>query len=237
MPPLRSGYTRADETFEPAGYPTDTEDRLRNVLLTLFLCTAATLAGAQYDKKNELGLLLGGAVSPDRTITTAVPDPNIGIDTGLTFQATYARRVTNGRGAALYIEVPFVAMPNAFVHSGTNGVPEAYAVLYVTPGLRVKFAPERKVSPWLAVGGGYARFDESSNLQDKTPNPGQIGSNRGALQLGGGVDLRTGLKILLPLDLRFELRDFYSGKPNYNFPTEGSGQHILVFSGGIVLRF
>jgi opacity protein-like surface antigen len=209
---------------------------LRNILFTMLLLCGASLA-AQETRKNELGLLLGATVTPGRTITPAVVDPNINIGTGLTFQATYARRVTNGRTAALYLEVPFVAMPNAYVRSGTNAVPEAYASLFVTPGLRVRFAPTGRVSPWLSLGGGYARFDESSVLQDKTPNPGSIGTNAGALQLGGGLDFRTGVKVVLPLDLRVEVRDFYSGRPNYNFATGGSGQHNVVVSGGLVLRF
>ena len=92
-------------------------------------------------------------------------------------------------------------------------------------------------SPWVSVGGGYARFHESAKRQDGAPNTGRIGSNKGAAQSGGGLDFRTPLRILFPINLRVEVRDIYSGKPNYNVNTGEGFQHNVLFSGGFVVSF
>lgn len=156
---------------------------------------------------------------------------------GITFQATYARRLVGLKAAAISFELPFIAAPNVRVSSTANAVPANYASLFITPGLRVKIRPTAAISPWISVGGGYARFHESAELQDGSPNPGRIGANRGAAQFGGGVDLHPAIKVFFPIGLRVEIRDLYSGKPNYNLSTGGGFQHNLLFSGGLVLTF
>src|SRR5262249_7973504 len=104
-----------------------------------------------------------------------------------------------------------------------------------TPSLRAGFGPSRTISPWISAGGGYALFDESAKRIDGTPNLHGTGGR--AAQFGAGVDIRTPIKVLLPLGLRLEVRDLYSSKPQYNVNTGGGLQHNLVFSGGMVLHF
>ena len=207
--------------------------QLMLALLSVFI--AVGLAEGQVVKKNELGLLLGGPVTPELRIANQ-PD-KVSFGSGIAFQASYARRLRATKAAAIYIEFPFLTVPDIPVFSPANDVPANYASLFVTPGLRVKFHPTGAVTPWLALGGGYARFDESSELQDGSANPGRIGVNRGAAQFGGGLDFRTPVRVLFPIGLRVEIRDFYSGKPNYNQPTGGGFQHNLLFSGGLVVTF
>ncbi|MFB3813511.1 MAG: hypothetical protein ACE14L_05315 [Terriglobales bacterium] len=201
---------------------------------TLFLLlVASAFAGAQ-EEKNELGLLLGSIVSPDPKTAGSAPR-NIDIGAGLSFQATYGRRIA-GDTVAVYLEIPFVAMPNAGVSSSVTEVIEAYASLFVTPGVRVKFAPEGKLSPWLAAGGGYGNFEEGSRNQAG----GAIASHNthtGVLQFGGGVDVNTGVRLLVPLSLRAEVRDFYSASPAFNTAIDRKRQHNVVFSGGFVIHF
>ena len=100
----------------------------------------------------------------------------------------------------------------------------------------MKLAPSQRVSPWLSAGGGYALFDESANRMDGTHNTTR-GTSGGALQFGGGVDIRTPIKVLFPIGLRAEVRDLYTAKPNYNISTGGGFQHNVVLSGGVVLHF
>ena len=60
---------------------------IRKLLLPLALISLVTSAAAD-DHRNEVGLLLGGIVTQDRNL---LPGPGtIDINTGLTFQATYA---------------------------------------------------------------------------------------------------------------------------------------------------
>ena len=44
-------------------------------------------------------------------------------------------------------------------------------------------------------------------------------------------------KGFFPLVLRGEVRDFFTGQPRLNIARSGGGQHNVIVSGGIVLRF
>jgi hypothetical protein len=205
------------------------------LLLAVSLTVVAPAARAQDDQANEVGLLLGAVMTPELALSN--PPGTADFAAGLTFQATYARRLARLPLAQLSLEIPLLAAPSVDTRSTNVDLPSEYASLFITPGLRVKFAPAAPLSPWFSVGGGYARFDEAKQRQDNTPNPGRIGRNTGALQFGGGVDIRTPVSILLPISLRLEVRDVYSGKPTYNTDTGGSFQHNVVFSGGFVVHF
>jgi hypothetical protein len=180
--------------------------------------------------KNEVGLLLGGSIVP--TSTT-----NLNISSGLAYQATYAHRFTDNSGIGVGFEVPFVALPSQDVQSNSPVAPRNYASIFITPGVRVTFVPKSAISPWASVGGGYARFAESTTLITGAPNTFKTGTNKGALQYGGGVDFKTPFKIPLPLVFRGEIRDFYTGQPRLNVVRSGSGQHNVIVSGGIAVRF
>lgn len=202
---------------------------VRTLMIALLL---ATLPGtsALAQSKNEVGLLLGGNIVP--TATT-----NFNIHSGLAYQATYAHRFTGSRPVGWGYEVPFVALPSQDVQSPSPSSPRNYASIFITPGIRVTFVPAAAISPWASVGGGFARFAESTTLVTGAPNTFKTGTNKGALQYGGGVDFKTPFKIPVPLVLRGEIRDFYSGQPRLNIVRPGNGQHNVIISGGIVLRF
>ena len=186
--------------------------------------------GMAQSTNNEVGLLLGGSIVP--TSTTG-----FNISSGLAFQATYAHRFTGNRPVGWGFEVPFVALPSQDVQSRSPNSPRNYASIFITPGIRVTFVPTSAISPWASVGGGYARFAESTTLVTGAPNTFKTGTNKGALQFGGGVDFKTPFRIPFPLVLRGEIRDFYSGQPRLNIVRTGNGQHNVIISGGIVLRF
>jgi hypothetical protein len=182
-----------------------------------------------FAQKHELGLMLG--VNTGAEVTLRPGSLNVG--SGITYVAIYGVRLAGGDAAAFYFEVHFAATPLQDVTSDNPVVPRDYASLFLTPGLRMKFAPGFFVSPWVAAGGGYAQFEQSSELPDGTPNPGLRRIHRGAIDFGGGVDVR----LWRWLALRGEVRDFYSGNPAYNASVSGGGQHNVVASGGFVLRF
>jgi hypothetical protein len=194
-----------------------------------------TSSQAQERRKNEIGLLLGGTVTPNVGLKPTAGE--VSVSTGLTLQATFARELVTGRVASLYLEVPFVATPLQDVSSSSSSVPANYASLFIAPGCRVKLAPGAPLSPWFSVGAGYARFDESAERVDGSPSTNPIGTNRGVAQFGAGLDVRTPVKVLFPVGLRVEVRDFYSGKPNYGTAATDGYQHNVVFSGGFALHF
>jgi hypothetical protein len=207
-----------------------------NRFLSGLLLALGVLAGsARAESKNEVGLLLGGTLIPGQSLGSGVPGPGgrLSFSPGLTLQATYARRIAGNRVATVHFEVPFVATPSNDISSANPNPTRLVASLFITPGLRVKLFPGAGISPFFAVGGGYARFDASKRLVTGAPNPSPTAANTGAFQIGGGVDI----KFLPFLGLRGEVRDFYSGLPQYNVSLANDKQHNVVVSGGIVLHF
>jgi hypothetical protein len=105
--------------------------------------------------------------------------------------------------------------------------------LYVTPGLRLKFFPTSAISPYAAVGGGYADYQQSTTQLDGKPNQASRQLARGVFDFGAGVDVHVWRWIAL----RGEARDFYTGSPAYNLPSISGGQQNVAISGGFVLRW
>ena len=210
---------------------------LRRFAITLFLFTTfSTFCLAQ---KADVSFVAGGAfVSEDHVapgVTCTIPCPlafNFRTDTHVFFEGTGAVRMANFKLASLHLEVPVAGIPSAKVIF--SGIPSLSTLklssVFVTPSLRVKFAPGFPVSPWASIGGGWAHY----NLAGPS-------MNKGALQFGGGVDIKTGIPLL---GFRAEVRDFVTGQPDFgivSIQTAGSqslGQrHNVLAGGGIVLRF
>ena len=202
--------------------------------IVILLATIVSLADAQNASRNEVALLLGAAVTPSQRVVGRADSIDFG--TGVAFQGTYARRITDLPATALYFELPVIASPLVDLSSSNSSVPANYALLFITPGIRLKFAPSSPLSPWFSVGGGYALFEESKERQDGGAIP-RVNASRGAVQFGGGIDFRTPIKLLVPIGFRAEIRDFYSGKPELHVSAGAGFQHNLVISGGFVLHF
>ncbi|HZQ67449.1 MAG TPA: hypothetical protein VFA68_02925 [Terriglobales bacterium] len=201
-------------------------------ILLLFTLIASLMASAE--SKNELGLLIGATVVPDQTINSStVLNGKLKFSKGVTYQATYARRLLNAGIAGVDFELPFLGTPNADISSNDLNTPTALASLFITPALRVKLFPNAGISPWVSVGGGYGRFDEGSKLQSGAANFGPKGTNTGVFEYGGGIDIH----VISLLSLRGEVRDFYSGRPQFNVLTQNDRQHNIVVSGGFVVHF
>lgn len=190
---------------------------------------------AQVNRKNEFGLLLGAAVTPEIQVTGPTRH-SAQIGSGITFQVTYARQLSRSRIASFHFEVPALAVPLQRITASNGSVPRNYDSFFITPALRVTVAPERRLSPWFSAGGGYALFDESALRTDGNHNTAR-GTSGGAVEFGGGTDLRTRVKVPFPIGFRLDARDFYTSKPTYNVNTGGAFQHNFVFSGGLIVHF
>jgi hypothetical protein len=137
--------------------------------------------------------------------------------TGHGLQVNDGRRFLDGNKLALYGEINFLANPLHQVSSSVTSAIQNFASLYVTPGQRQKAFPKSTISPYLAIGGGYAA----------NQNPASRELARGVFDLGGGGDVRVWRWVAL----RSEARDFYSGSPDYNVASLSGRQHN-VFAGG-----
>jgi len=196
-------------------------------LFLLFLL-AAVAAQAQ---KAEVSFTVGAALSPDgkgletcaEAIICPIPQGAIGpvsLGTGVSWQTSLAYRLANFRAAALYVELPFAGSPS---RTGPGFSP-TFSSFFFTPSAHLKFLPGSAVSPFASVGGGVAHF---SSLDSR--------GNAGVLQVGGGLDFRTPLRVL---GIRVEARDFITGHssvaPLVDFTSHV--QHVFV-GGGVVLKF
>jgi len=200
-------------------------------LILFFLLGFLALALPLRAQKQDLTLSLGGFVGQTRGFNSPTTG-RVDISADKNFGVNYGYRFLHSNAADLFGELEFVAIPNQQLTSVSTVVPRLYASLYVGPGFRVKFFPEARLSPWGALGGGYALYEEADRLSN-----GQVTSNRlrnrGVFDFGGGLDYR----LFRFVGLRAEVRDFYSGNPNLNVQLGSSTQHNLVASGGIIFHF
>ena len=198
------------------------------------VCTFVAQAAAQ---ENELSGIIGRTFTSDQSIQGAPAyDPDLRFSNGLSFEINYARRLMGmGRGfLSLTLEVPFVVNPDQDLHAAVpNRIPEKYVSYFVTPAARVNVFAGQGVSPWVSFGGGFGHFSDSSTLLFGGHNPGQTGTNTGAVQAGIGLDV----KIFHRFSLRGEARDFWSGVPQLNVTTDKSRQHNIFAGGGVVWHF
>jgi len=210
---------------------------LRRFAITLFFFTTfSTLCLAQ---KADVSFVVGGAfvsedhVPPGVTCTVTCPLAfNFRTNTHVFYEGTGAVRLANFKLASLHLEVPVAGIPSAQVVFSETPSLNALKLssVFVTPSLRVKFAPGFPVSPWASIGGGWAHYNLSGPSE-----------NKGALQFGGGVDIKTGIPLL---GFRAEVRDFVTGQPDFgivSIQTVGSQslgrRHNVLAGGGIVFRF
>ena len=198
--------------------------RLLIGIVTAAVALSSVEATAQ--SRVDVGLLLGSTRATDEGAV-------LQFDRATTFQATVAWRTWSSDTAQLSVEIPFIASPAFTVIPPRAGVPLEYASLYLTPGVRATWLPAGRVSLFGAVGAGYARYSESKLKADRSPNPDQLDTNTGALQFGGGVDVR-GLRWL---GFRGEVRDIYTGARRFSIAEPGPRVHNVIGSGGLVVRF
>lgn len=205
---------------------------MKQVFVLVFAMALFAATAPAQNKNNELGFLLGAEFIPGKSAATG---SSLDFTRGIIFSANYARRISSGQ-TALFLEFPFAATPSHRVQTTQSGVITDIATLYVTPSLRANFVHDSNVSPWISAGFGYGLYEGSQLLNNAATNP-QRHVSTGTLQFGAGVDVRTGIEILVPISLRGEVRDFYTLKsPFFATPVDG-GQHNIVAAGGFVIHF
>ncbi|MGZ4842971.1 MAG: hypothetical protein ACXV5J_14555 [Candidatus Angelobacter sp.] len=199
--------------------------RSRFAVLLIFLF----LASAGFAQQNDVAVSFGGTFSPGLTglpICEAIPvcptNPvSRSVDPGFSVEGAYAHRMANFRLASLHLELPVMFSTSR----KTDVFGTGFSTFFFTPSLRLNLLPSSGVSPFVSAGGGLARFKESSTSDD-----------RGAFQVGGGLDFKTRLPLL---GFRVEARDFITGRPGTPAFTTITSDHLhnLFVGGGITLHF
>src|ERR1700747_3134831 len=199
-------------------------------ILLLFL---GLLPFAHSQTKNEVGLVIGATTTPSQTLSQG---GELSFNASLALGAEYDRRLATAKRLAIYGGVDYLASPlDVKLSQFPPGVTPQYAYEFLTPHVRVKFNPAGPIAPWLSFGGGYARFLESAPKGNTSFRPG---TNTGTFEFGAGIDTRSIVRLLrIPIGFRFEVRDFYSGVPNYNQQIDANRQNNVAFTGGLLIRF
>jgi opacity protein-like surface antigen len=200
---------------------------MRTRILLLFASILPAIA-QEHAPKNEAAFQLGGFASISRSRPAGLR-----LGPGVALQANYGRRIFERRLLAIYGELHFLASPLREITSNISTATHDVASLYITPGVRVKFAPLGAFSPYAVAGGGVAWYEQSNQQLNGAPNAAPREAVRGALNFGGGADLR----IWRWLALRAEIRDFYTGSPAYNIAGIRGAQHNVVAGAAFVLRW
>jgi hypothetical protein len=206
----------------------------RKLFLAVAFSCGAFLGMAQGQQTQELTAIIGRTIISDHGVTgVSTFDPILHSGKGLSLELNYAHKLKSMELFSFAVEVPVLFNFKEQVHFSVNQVPKDYKSIFVTPSLRVNFAPQIAISPWVSVGGGYGHFSYNSSLEFIGSNPGPGSSNTGIFQIGGGIDVRA----FRWAKLRAEVRDFYSGVPDLNVTLDKSRQHNLFAGGGFVFLF
>ena len=186
------------------------------------------------DEKNQLTGIVGRTFISNEGIKGATfSNPFVRFGKAFTFEVNYSRYLITYPLFALSGEVPVVFNLDQDVNSGANVVPSDYRSYFITPAARVNLFPATAVSPWVSFGGGFGHFSEKSSLIFGGTNPGKS-KTTGVLQAGFGLDVRIWRRI----SIRGEVRDFWSGEPDFPLaPTGKTRQHNFFVGGGAIWHF
>jgi hypothetical protein len=195
------------------------------VLLTVTILAANAVA----QSNNEVAGIIGRAFISDQSVSGSPSQIHFGH--GLTFEANYSHRLIDLAIASVSVEVPFVVTPTEKPQFKVNVVPKSFQSYFVTPAVRVNLFPTTAFSPWVSIGGGFAHYSPSSDLEFGNPNPSKSNTT-GVFEIGGGLDVR----VYGPVKIRGEFRDFRSGEPPINLNTSKRYSNIFA-GGGVVLSF
>ena len=209
--------------------------RLGIAVLTVVTMLAA--AAFAQDEKNEIGGILGRTFISNQGIKSGLASNTvIAFGNGLSVEGEYARRFIVTPVYAISAEALVMYNRDEDINGGAYlaaVVPNHLSELFVTPAARVNLFPTTAVSPWVSLGAGFGRISESSHLIYGGTNPGK-GTTSVAIQGGIGLDV----KVWKRLSIRGEVRDFWSGEPDFPLaPTGKTRQHNYFVGAGAFWRF
>jgi opacity protein-like surface antigen len=196
----------------------------------------AASAVAQGDK-NEVGGLIGRTFISNQGIKSG-PEAGtvIAFGKGLSFEGEYARHFIVTPVYSISAEALIAYNHDVDINGGAYGfsvVPQDLKELFVTPAVRANLFPTTAVSPWVSLGAGIGHISQSSGLVYGGVNPGKSTTSF-ALEGGLGLDV----KVWKSLSIRGEVRDFWSGSPDFPLANTGkSRQHNFFVGGGAFWRF
>jgi len=206
------------------------EKRLLISILAMLALLAASAAA--QDEKNEVTGIIGRTYISDQG-TQGFAQP-IRSGKGLSFEVNYARHVMGNAVYGISLELPAMFNFDEDLNAGGPIVPVDYRQIFLTPAARVNLFPSTAFSPWVSFGGGFGHFSENKTLiYGGGTNPGKS-TTTGVIEGGFGLDVR----VWRHFSVRGQVRDFWSGEPDFPLaPTGKTRQHNYFVGGGVVWHF
>jgi len=203
-------------------------------IATLALVTILATFAAAQDERNQLTGVVGRTFISNQGLQGATFfNPFIRFGNGFSFEVNYSRYLWANQIVGLSGEVPAMFNLDEDLNSGANVVPTDYSSFFITPAARANLFPATSVSPWVSFGGGFGHFSEGNTLIYSGTNPGKS-KTTGVIEAGFGLDVKIWRKI----SLRGEVRDFWSGEPDFPLAATGkTRQHNFFVGGGAIWRF
>ena len=191
---------------------------MRKIVLVFLIFLFFGVPVGAWAQANDIGFTGGGYF--------AVSSP-LSLGAAWALEGSFAHSIVSTPVVSLSAELPIAESFSSSIPtlSGT-ALARSYTSLFITPGVRVRLAPAFFISPYLAAGLGYGRFNRQLFSGVTRVN------NTFALDIGGGLDV----KILPHVSLRGELRDFNSGGVEFQSLAFGR-QNNLFATVGLAVRF
>lgn len=188
---------------------------MRNIIVVIVFMLISVFANAQ---SNEVALTGGGYFAAGNPLDLGV---------AWAIEGSVAHRVFGVPFISIYGELPIAGSFSSSIPTlNSLTVAKNYNSLFITPGVRLRIWPSFPISPYLAAGVGYSRFNRT--LFDGTTSV----DNGFAWDVGGGLDV----KVLPYISLVGEVRDFNSGDLGLESLATGRQNNVFV-TGGVALRF
>jgi hypothetical protein len=209
----------------------------RLLLALLAVLAIFRVSAVAQDEKNEITGILGRTFISDQGIIGPNAPPVEAViysGKGLSFEANYARRFLVTQIYSISAEVPAMFNLDEDLNSGGPIVPIDYRQIFVTPAVRANLFPTTAVSPWVSFGAGFGHFSENKNLiYSGGANPGKS-TTSGVIEGGFGLDVKVWHRFYI----RGQVRDFWSGEPDYPLADTGkTRQHNYFVGGGLMWTF
>lgn len=204
---------------------------MKRINLWLGLCLLCACAPAAAAQENEIAVLVGGIKTGDKGLQSTQPI-RAAFNGAVAYEAAYAHRLVNGTLASLHFELVIAGAPKTGVESTALLLPRNYSSLFFAPGLKLKLFPGG-LSPYVAAGVGGSRYKASDTALGGQATTGDKTDTSWVFNYGGGVDIR----LIGPVGVRGEVRDFITGTPRFSAPFFEERQHNVFAAAGIVLSF
>jgi opacity protein-like surface antigen len=169
---------------------------LARTVLLLFLAAGAALA-----QNSDLAFLFGASGPSSASVSGGTVSGSFGFG----FQANYAVQLHETPAGQLYIELPLMLAERLQGTVDANVTATTKDSIFLTPGVRWRFTPQKRVSFYAAAGAGIGSFGTALDVVGQgTVSATTSRTTTVAFGFGGGIDFR----LTRLLSLRAEGRDF-----------------------------